>query len=131
LQSVAGIAEHYGMFASTYGIALDMFLSPQTQVVIAGSDELAERLKAAAIRPLSFHKSVLHLQQGKLVPQMLPPALAQTIPNLPAIKEGKTVAVLCSEFACQPPIRNVEELASTISSLRQARGPFSREKQRA
>jgi uncharacterized protein YyaL (SSP411 family) len=114
LQSFAGIAEHYGMFASTYGIALDMFLRPHTQVVIAGSDDLAERLKAAAIRPLSFHKSVLQLPQGELVPQMLPPALAQTIPNLPAIKEGKTVAVLCSEFACRPPISDVEGLERAL-----------------
>jgi uncharacterized protein YyaL (SSP411 family) len=119
LQSFAGIAEHYGMFASTYGIALDMFLRPHTQVVIAGSDELGERLKAAAIRPLSFHKSVLHLPQGELVAQMLPPALAETIPNLPAIKEGKTVAVLCSEFACRPPISDVQELERTLQeSLR-------------
>ncbi len=114
LQSFAGIAEHYGMFASTYGIALDMFLRPHTQVVIAGSDELAERLKAAAVRPLSFHKSVLHLPQGEVVPQMLPPALAQTIPNLPAIKGGKTVAVLCSEFACQPPISEVDALERAL-----------------
>ncbi|HKW76047.1 MAG TPA: thioredoxin domain-containing protein [Terriglobales bacterium] len=114
LQSFAGIAEQYGMFASTYGIALDMFLRPHTQVVIAGSDELAERLKAAAVRPLSFHKSVLHLPQGELVPQMLPPVLAQTIPKLPAIKEGKTVAVLCSEFACRPPIANVDELERAL-----------------
>src|SRR5215471_457449 len=38
LKAFAGIAAHYGLFAATYGIALDMLLRPHTQVVIAGSD---------------------------------------------------------------------------------------------
>jgi hypothetical protein len=59
---------------------------------------------------------VLHLQEGEVVPQMLPPALAQTIPNLPAIKEKKTVAVLCSNFTCQPPIHEVQDLARALQN---------------
>ncbi|MGH9570791.1 MAG: thioredoxin domain-containing protein, partial [Candidatus Angelobacter sp.] len=133
LQAFAGIAAHYGMFAATYGIALNMYLHPHTQVVIAGSGRQAEELRAAAIRPFSLHKSVLHLPEGEVVPQMLPPALAQTIPTLPAIKEKNTVAVLCSNFTCQPPITDAAELASAISTLSRAQGgnPFDREKQRA
>jgi uncharacterized protein YyaL (SSP411 family) len=45
---------------------------------------------------------------------MLPPALAETVPNLPAIKEGKTVAVVCSGFACQPPISDPGRLEETL-----------------
>jgi uncharacterized protein len=116
LAAFAGIAAHYGLFAATYGIALDMYLRPHTQVVIAGSGEQADHLLAAAVARFALNKSVLHLAQGEIVPQMLPPALAETIPNLPAIKEGKTVAVVCSDFACQPPIADVEELVSAISS---------------
>jgi hypothetical protein len=63
-----------------------------------------------------MNKSVLHLAQGEAVPQMLPPALAETIPNLPAIKEGKTVAVVCSGFSCQPPVSSSAELASLLQS---------------
>ncbi|HEX7288235.1 MAG TPA: thioredoxin domain-containing protein [Candidatus Angelobacter sp.] len=129
LQSFAGIAEHYGLFGATYALALDLCLRPHTQVVIAGSGEQAARLKAAAVRPFSLNKSVLHLPEGEVVPQMLPPALAQTIPNLPAIKEKKTVAVLCSNFTCQPPITDPDELASQILSA--VRTPRSPEKQRA
>jgi uncharacterized protein YyaL (SSP411 family) len=115
LAAFAGIAGHYGLFSATYGIALDMYLHPHTQVVVAGSDELADRLLSAAVRRFSLNKSVLHLAEGEIVPQMLPPALAETIPNLPAIKEGKTVAVVCSNFACQPPVATPDELAKALS----------------
>ena len=114
LQAFAGIAAHYGLFAATYGIALDMYLRPHTQVVIAGSGAKADKLLAAAVARFSLNKSVLHLGEGEIVPQMLPPALAQTIPNLPAVKEGKTVAVVCSNFTCQPPIAEVDELHQVL-----------------
>src|SRR5262249_21222258 len=100
LAAFAGIAAHYGLFSATYAIALDMYLHPHTQGVIAGSAEQADKPVAAAVSRFSLNKSVLHLPQGEVVPQMLPPALAETIPNLPAIKEGKTVAVVCSDFVC-------------------------------
>ena len=115
LSAFAGIAGHYGLFCATYGIALDMYLHPHTQVVVAGSDEAADRLLAVAVRRFSLNKSVLHLPKGETVPQMLPPALAETIPNLPAITEGKTVAVVCSNFACQPPVADPDALMKALS----------------
>jgi uncharacterized protein YyaL (SSP411 family) len=117
LAAFAGIAAHYGLFSATYAIALGMYLRPHTQVVIAGSGEPADKLLAAALSRFSLNKSVLHLAQGEVVPQMLPPALAETIPNLPAIKAGKTVAVVCSNFTCQPPISSAEELHSVMSQV--------------
>jgi uncharacterized protein len=114
LKAFAGIAEHYGLFVSTYGIALGMHLRPHTQVVIAGSGEAAEALQSAAIARFSLNKSVLHLQDGEIVPQMLPPALAETIPNLPHVREKKTVAVLCSGFTCQPPIADSARLDEAL-----------------
>jgi uncharacterized protein YyaL (SSP411 family) len=114
LAAFAAIAAHYGLFAATYGIALDMYLRPHTQIVIAGSGEQADRLFKAAVSRFSLNKSVLHLPDGEIVPQMLPPALADTIPNLPAVKEGKTVAVVCREFACQPPVSTAEALEKAL-----------------
>jgi uncharacterized protein len=115
LAAFAGIAEQYGLFAATYGIALDILLHAHTQVVIAGSGPAAEKLKAAAVAPFSFHKSVLHLPEGEVVPQMLPPSFAETIPNLPEIKQKKTVAVLCSNFTCQPPIADADALTKQLA----------------
>jgi uncharacterized protein YyaL (SSP411 family) len=116
LTAFAGIVAHYGLFAATYGIALDMYLQPHTQVIVVGSDELADRLYTAAVGKFSLNKSVLHLAQGEAVPQMLPPALSETIPHLPGIKEGKSVAVVCSGFTCQPPVFNVDELTLVLKS---------------
>ncbi|MGZ4854812.1 MAG: thioredoxin domain-containing protein, partial [Candidatus Angelobacter sp.] len=116
LKAFAGIAAHYGLFASTYGIALGMYLHPHTQVVVVGSGTRAEQLESAALKHLSLNQSVLHLQEGEAVPQMLPPALAETIPNLPAIKKGHTVAVICSGFSCKPPIAEPAELEKALTS---------------
>jgi uncharacterized protein len=116
LKAFAGIASHYGLFASTYGIALDMYLRPHTQIVVVGSSERAEQLEAAAFKKFSLNQSVLHLQEGEAVPQMLPPALAETIPNLPAIKKGHTVAVICSGFSCKPPISEPAELEKALAA---------------
>jgi hypothetical protein len=116
LKAFAGIASHYGLFASSYGIALGMYLHPHTQVVIVGSGARAEQLEAAAFRKFSLNQAVLHLQEGEAVPQMLPPALAETIPNLPAIKKGHTVAVICSGFSCKPPISEPAELEKALAA---------------
>jgi uncharacterized protein YyaL (SSP411 family) len=115
LKAFAGIASHYGLFAATYAIALDMYLHPHTQVVIAGAGKKADELEGAAVLPLGLNKSVLRFPQEKLVPQMLPPALAETIANLPAMKEGKIVAVVCSDFTCQPPIEDPAELMAALT----------------
>ena len=115
LKAFAGIAAHYGLFASTYGIALGMYLHPHTQVVILGSGEKAAQLEATALKRFGLNQSVVHLTQGKVTPQMLPPALAETIPNLPAVKKGHTVAVICSGFTCQPPISEPAELERALA----------------
>jgi uncharacterized protein YyaL (SSP411 family) len=115
LKAFAGIAHHYGLFAASYGIALDMYLNPHTQVVVTGHSEKAQELESAAVMPFSLNKSVIHLLQ-EVVPQMLPPALAETIPNLPGVKESKTMAVVCREFACQPPVEEAGELQRMLGS---------------
>jgi len=116
LKAFAGIAHHYGLFAASYGTALNMYLHPHTQVVVTGHGEKASELESAAVMPFSLNKAVLHLLPEKVVPQMLPPAFAETIPNLPAVKEGKTVAVVCKEFSCQPPVESVQELEKALAA---------------
>ncbi|HLJ91377.1 MAG TPA: thioredoxin domain-containing protein [Candidatus Angelobacter sp.] len=114
LMAFAGIAGHYGMFAGTYALALNMFLKPHTQVVVTGGGEVAAQLYAAAVRSFSLNKAVLLLPQGEAVPQMLPPALAETIPGLPGVREGKPVAVVCSGFSCLPPVSDPSNLEKTV-----------------
>jgi uncharacterized protein YyaL (SSP411 family) len=121
LEAFAGVVDHFGIFAGTFGIGLRLYLTPEIKVVVVGDDALADELQAAAVAPFALNKAVVHLREGQAVAQNLPPALAETIPQLPALKEGKSVAIICSGFACQPPISNAEQLTTalqqSISSL--------------
>jgi uncharacterized protein len=133
LEIFAGVAEQFGIFAATYGIAVAHFLeSPIQVVVIAGNAsseggsaergyargesgkrgpaESAAELQAAANAAFAFNKSTLRLTANEAVPKNLPPALAATIPHLPQLKSGESFAVLCSGSSCQPPVSDAAEL---------------------
>lgn len=116
LEVFAGMAGQYGIFAATYGIAAVHFSRPPVQVVVIGSDDLANRLYAAAAASAGLAKSVLKLAPNEAVAQNLPPALADTIPQLPAVKQEITAAVICSGFACQPPVFDPDELIRAMRS---------------
>ncbi len=117
MEVLAGVAARYGLFAATYGIAGVHLTQPHTQVVVVGAGELAQQLYSSAVKPFSVSKAVLQLRSEQVVPQNLPPALAETIPHLPMIKDGKTGAVICSGFSCQPPIFDPGELAKRLQGL--------------
>jgi uncharacterized protein YyaL (SSP411 family) len=114
LEVYSGVAGQHGIFAATYGLAVVRFLRMHTQVVVVGNDEVAAELYRAAVRPLGLKMAVLRLDADKAVAQNLPPALAETIPSLPALGGGRSFAVVCSGFACQPPIFYAEELARSL-----------------
>jgi hypothetical protein len=116
LEVYAGVAGQHGIFAATYGLAVVHFIQPHMQVVVVGRDETAAELYWAAVRPLSLSTAVLRLDADQAVPQNLPPALAGTIPNLPALRGGRSFAVVCSGFTCQPPIYDAQELAHALGS---------------
>jgi uncharacterized protein YyaL (SSP411 family) len=117
LEAFAGVAEQFGIFVGTYGIAVLHLLENPVQVVVidgSGSDEGALALSAAAVASFAFNKSVLRLKANQAVAGNLPPALAATIPNLPQLKSGSSFAVLCSGFSCQPPVTDPVELRRAI-----------------
>jgi len=115
IEVFAGVAGQYGIFAATYGLAAVYFSQPHTQVVIIGNDELADRLHAAAISSFTVGKTVLKVGAGEAWDQKLPPALADTYSHLPALQEGKTVALVCSDFACDAPISDAAELSRKLA----------------
>ena len=120
LEVFAGMAEQYGLFAGTYGIAAALYGTPHAQVVVIGSGEKADKLYVAAIAPFSLSKSVLRIPgENEAAPQNLPPALAETIPNLPEVRAGQPVAVLCSDFTCQPAIHDPQALATALQRVLQ------------
>jgi uncharacterized protein YyaL (SSP411 family) len=122
LEAFAGVAEQFGIFAATYGIAVLHLLENPVQVVVIADDaqeETAKSLAAVAATAFAFNKSVLRLTTNQAVAGNLPPALAATIPSLPGLNSGKSFAVLCSGFACQPPVTDPAELRRALESALQ------------
>ena len=115
LELPAALAGKFGIFAASYGIAAVHFLHSPTQVVIVGEDVMAEKLRASAAGFFALAKTVIKLSANKVVRENLPPALAQTVPHLPGLKEGKSAAVVCSGFTCQPPITDPEQLRRSLA----------------
>jgi uncharacterized protein len=116
LETFAGVAEQFSIFAATYGIAVLHFLENPTQIVVIAGDDasLADELYAAAIAPFTFAKTTLQLAANQAVTQNLPPVLAETIPNLPQLNSGKSFAVICSGSTCQPPLFIAAELRRAL-----------------
>ena len=114
LEVFAGAAEQFGIYAGTYGLAASWLSRPHTQIIVVGEDDKADALLKAASAPFTINLSVVHLTDSEAVADNLPPALAETIPNLPALREKKSVAVICTNFTCRPPIDNPEDLAVAI-----------------
>jgi uncharacterized protein YyaL (SSP411 family) len=112
LETFAGVAGQFGIFAATYGIALVHFLENSVQVIVisGNEDDAGTALVAAANTAFAFNKTTIRLTANQAVAANLPPALAATLPNLPELKSGKPFAILCSGFTCQPPIKDAAEL---------------------
>ena len=90
------------------------------QVVVIAQDEdqpAADELQAQAVASFACNQSILRLNASQAVAENLPPALAETIPHLPALRGGKSFVVLCSGNTCQPPVFQPAELQT---ALRQA-----------
>jgi hypothetical protein len=65
-------------------------------------------------------KSALKLTFNQAVKENLPPSLALTIPNLPAVQERRTCAVLCSGNTCKPPVHDVDQLTELLRAVKAA-----------
>ena len=111
LEVFAGVAEQFGIFGATYGIACLWLLQPHAQVIVLGTGEAADHLYAAALAPFALNKSVVRLREMPARAN-LPPALAETIANLPVATQP--AAIVCSNFTCRPPVSDPDELARIL-----------------
>jgi hypothetical protein len=110
LETFAGVAEHFGLYAATYALALQRLVREPIQVYVIGDDPSGWELESAALRRYAVNKSVIRL--GQLGVEALPPVLETTLPRLPKI-EG-SFAVVCSGHTCQPPVKTTEELTKAL-----------------
>jgi uncharacterized protein YyaL (SSP411 family) len=114
LESFAGVVEHFGLYAGTYGLALTRALSPPVQVAVVGEDAPARALEIAARTPWLASKVVVRMSRAQAAGGALPPAFAETLPHLPT---QQSVAIVCTGRECLPPVTEVDELAAQIASL--------------
>jgi uncharacterized protein len=122
LEVFAGVAEQYGIFAGTYGLAAVWLARPHAQVVVVGQGPQAEAMYAEAMAPFSLNKIVLRVKDAAELKIALPPALAETIAAVPGVHDGRAVALLCGGFACQPPIYTADELRNALREATTQRG---------
>jgi uncharacterized protein YyaL (SSP411 family) len=115
LEAFAGVVGHFGLYAGTYGLALQRVMLPPVQVVIVGEDVDARRLEAVAMARYAVNKSVIRLRQDQLSAEMLPPSLAETLPHLPNIRSGRSCAVVCSGNSCLPPVYDFDQLMQALA----------------
>ncbi len=117
LEAFAGVVEHFGLYAASYGLALRRLVEPPVQVCILGEagDAEARRLEVAALSPYLVNRAVIRLSWSQL--DALPPNLAQTLPHLPEVKEvsRKAVAFLCTGSECLPPVLTAEALGELLN----------------
>jgi len=117
LENFAGIVEHFGLYAGTYGLALEQYLLPPTQVVVIGQDPDATlALEATATAGYAVNKCVICLKPDQVNAESLPPVLAETLPSLPGIDGGSpAIAIVCRNNACKPPIADSQMLLETLA----------------
>jgi hypothetical protein len=116
LEAFAGVVEHFGIYAGSYGLALERLLTAPQQVVIVGQDDLADALEAAAREGYSVNKTVLRVPATILREGALPPILRDTLTKLPQLQEKASFAVVCQGTHCMPPVHTVVELQSAMKT---------------
>jgi hypothetical protein len=115
LEAFAGIVEHFGLYAGSYGLALERLLRPPQQNVVVGEDDLADALEAAAREGYIVNKTVLRTRAAVLRERSLPPVLQATLTQLPQLQEKTSFAVVCRGTQCLPPVSSVEELHAAFA----------------
>jgi hypothetical protein len=115
LEAFAGIVEHFGLYAGSYGLALERLLTPSQQVVVVGEDDLADELESEARMGYAVNKTVLRISAEVLRAGALPPLLRETLTQLPQLQERGSFVVLCQGTHCLPPMRTVAELRAAMA----------------
>ena len=113
LESFAGIVEHFGLYAGTYGLALARLLADPVQIVVVGTGAEADRLEAAA-GGFSVARTVVRLSAAQLTPDNLPDALAETLLAVPAPQGAAAWALVCTGRTCLPPVTEPAALSAAL-----------------
>jgi hypothetical protein len=112
----AGIVEHFGLYAGSFGLAAERLLLDPVQVVILGTGPEASRLEALAMARFAVNKTVLRIDPAQLVVGEVPEALAETLLQVPPPDGAEAWAMVCRGRTCLPPITDGEALLKAMES---------------
>jgi len=113
MESFSGVVEHFGLYAGTFGLAMQRMVQSPVQVCVIGEDADARALEAVAMARFAVNKSVIRLRRDQL--RALPPMLAETLPHLPELATGRSCAVVCTGNTCLPPVTAIEDLMAALN----------------
>ncbi len=114
LESFAGMVEHFGLYAGSYGLALERLLLDPTQIVVVGAGPEADQLEALALARYAVNKTVIRFRPEQLVAGELPQALAETVLQVPRPESRTSWALVCRGRACMPPVFDAEGLLHAL-----------------
>jgi uncharacterized protein len=114
LSTFSEIVGHFGLYAGSYGLAVERLLLDPLQIIVVGSGPEAARLEAMAVARYAVNKTVMRVAPFRLVPGGIPPALAEMLLQVPAPKDIKVWTIVCRGRTCLPPITDAEELLAAI-----------------
>jgi uncharacterized protein len=113
LESFAGIVEHFGLYAGSYGLALERLLLDPVQVVVVGTGAEADQLETLATARYAVNKTVIRLLQETIAAGALPDALGETVLQVPQ-PEGPAWALVCRGRTCMLPVSDPEGLLHAL-----------------
>jgi uncharacterized protein YyaL (SSP411 family) len=116
LACFAGIAEHFGLYAGAYGLALERLLLDPVQVIVVGSGPGAEQLVAVAAKGFAVNKTVMRIDPTRIAPGELPQAIEETVLPAPAPAGSGAWALVCRGRTCLPPIADAEQLRHLLQN---------------
>jgi hypothetical protein len=114
LESFAGVVEHFGLYAGSYGLALERFLLDPVQVIVIGDGPEALRLESTAMARFAVNKTVMRFSPTRLAAEDLPEALAELLPNVSTFDGAPAMALVCRGRTCLPPIVDPEALLEAL-----------------
>jgi uncharacterized protein YyaL (SSP411 family) len=114
LESFAGIVEHFGLYAGSYGLALERMILDPEQVVIVGSGPEADQLETVAVARFAVNKIVIRLTPQQIVADGLPGALAETVVQVPRPEGRAAWALVCRGRVCMQPVTDAEALLEAL-----------------
>jgi hypothetical protein len=114
LSTFSGIVGHLGLYAGSYGLALERLMLDPLQVVVVGSGSEAARLEAMAVARYGVNKTVMRVAPFRLVPGGIPEALSEMLLALPKPTGADVYTIVCRGRTCLPPITDAEELLRAL-----------------